>query len=100
VSAPNSSRNAAGVADAPDERYALANPRRRLPIGVPLLFVHGEADTTVPVRRSRDFAAAAEGAGDDVTLSTPPELVHRTIVDPRRPEIEVVLGWLEAHQQR
>ena len=52
-------------ADAPDERYGLANPIRRLPLGVPLLLLHGTADETVPVRRSRDFAERARAAEVD-----------------------------------
>ena len=80
---------------APDDRYALANPRRRLPLGVPILLVHGVQDETVPVRRSRDFAQAAEDAGDEVTLIEPEGLGHRGVVDPRRPVPEIVLDWLQ-----
>ena len=40
-------------------RYAQASPRRRLPIGVPLLLVHGERDDDVPVHISREFAGGA-----------------------------------------
>jgi acetyl esterase/lipase len=82
--------------DAPDDRYAQANPIRRLPLGVPILLLHGDADETVPVRRSRDFAAAARAAGDEVTLVDPPGAGHRTIVDPRRPEWAEVVRWLRS----
>jgi dipeptidyl aminopeptidase/acylaminoacyl peptidase len=80
--------------DAPDERYALGNPIRRVPLGVPILLLHGEADETVPPRRSRDFAAAARAAGDDVTLVEPPGTGHRALVDPRGPEWREVVDWL------
>lgn len=80
--------------DAPDDRYALANPIGLVPLGVPVLVVHGEADETVPVRRSRDFADRARAAGDDVTLLTPPGAGHRTVVDPRSAEWAEVVRWL------
>lgn len=80
--------------DDPDDRYALGNPIRLLPLGVPILLLHGEADETVPVRRSRDFADRARALGDDVTLLTPAGAGHRTIVDPRRPEWAAVVRWL------
>ena len=81
-------------ADAPDERYGLANPIRRLPLGVPVLLLHGTADETVPVRRSRDFAERARAAGDDVALVEPPGAGHRALVDPRRGEWAEVIRWL------
>jgi acetyl esterase/lipase len=79
---------------APDDRYSLANPIRRLPLGVPILLVHGDADETVPVERSRELAAAARAAGDRVELVEPPGTGHRTVVDPRQPEWEATAYWL------
>jgi acetyl esterase/lipase len=84
----------AAPADAPDDRYSLANPVRLLPLGVPILLVHGGADGTVPVERSRELAAAARAAGDEVELVEPPGAGHRTVVDPRRPEWEATAYWL------
>ena len=81
-------------ADAPDDRYALANPIRRLPVGVPVLLVHGDADETVPPRRSRDFAAAALAAGDQVTLIEPAGKGHRVVVDPRGAAWGEAVSWL------
>jgi len=73
---------------------AKAAPIRRLPLGVPLLLLHGTADETVPVRRSRDFAERARAAGDDVALVEPPGAGHRALVDPRRGEWAEVIRWL------
>ena len=75
------------------DRYALGSPIRRVPLGVPTLLVHGAADETVPPRRSRDFAAAARAAGDDVTL-VEPAADHRQVVDPRHPAWAPVPVWL------
>jgi acetyl esterase/lipase len=77
-----------------DGRYELANPIRRLPLGIPVLLVHGEADQTVPVRRSRDFAAAAREAGDEVELVEVGGADHRAVVDPRTNAWAPTLRWL------
>lgn len=81
----------------PDDRYELGNPIRHLPLGLPTLLVHGSADETVPAQRSRDFAAAARAAGDDVTLIEQPGADHRQVVDPRRREWRGVVDWLRPH---
>lgn len=86
-------------ASAPDDRYGQANPIRRLPVGVPILLVHGRADETITVRRSRDFVQAAAGAGDAVELIDLPGKGHRDLVDPRRPPWADVLGWLDRRRQ-
>jgi acetyl esterase/lipase len=82
-----------GAPDAVPDRYAAGSPIRRLPLGVPALLVHGTRDEVVPPRRSRDFAEAARGAGDDVTL-VEPDADHRQVVDPRHPAWKPVPAWL------
>ncbi|MDP3711469.1 MAG: alpha/beta hydrolase [Mycobacteriales bacterium] len=66
-----------GTVEQVPERWDLADPMSLLPLSVPTLVVHPEADTTIPVARSRDYAAAS-GA----ELVTPPGEVHRDAVDP------------------
>lgn len=66
---------------APD-RYAEASPIRRLPLQVPVLLIHGDADDRVPVSQSRDYLAAARAAGDDCQLSELPGGDHFEVVDP------------------
>ena len=51
------------------ERYAAASPAQLLPLGVPILLVHGARDDTVPVSLSRDFQRAAIAAGDACDLA-------------------------------
>jgi acetyl esterase/lipase len=82
-----------GAPEAVPDRYALGNPIRRIPLGVPILLVHGTGDETVPPRRSRDFASAARAAGDDVTL-VEPSADHRQVIDPRHPAWAPVPVWL------
>jgi dipeptidyl aminopeptidase/acylaminoacyl peptidase len=57
-----------GGPEARAEDYALASPLARLPLGVPSVCVHGTGDTTVPIRQSERFVAAARAAGDDSEL--------------------------------
>jgi acetyl esterase/lipase len=82
-----------GTPDQLPERYALGSPIRRVPFGVPVLLIHGDHDDTVPPLRSRNLAAAARAAGDDVTL-VEPEADHRQVVDPRHPAWAAVPAWL------
>jgi dipeptidyl aminopeptidase/acylaminoacyl peptidase len=82
-----------GAPDAVPDRYAAGSPIRRVPLGVPALLVHGTRDDVVPPRRSRDFAAAARAAGDDVTL-VEADADHRQVVDPRHPAWKPVPAWL------
>lgn len=63
----------AGVPD----RYALASPIARLPIGVPVTCVHGTADSNVPLRQSQRFTAAS---GD--RLVTIEGADHFALIDP------------------
>jgi acetyl esterase/lipase len=62
--------------------WARADPRQRLPVGVPVRLVHGTHDDRVPVSQSREFARAAQDAGDDCRLH---ELGcdHFDVIDPR-----------------
>lgn len=53
-----------GAPDGLAEAYAWASPMARLPLGIPSVCVHGTTDTTVPIRQSETFVAAAVRAGD------------------------------------
>ena len=72
-----------GPEQVPD-RYAAADPMTRLPVGAPVLLVHGSADEAVPPRMSADFAAAARAAGDEVEVIDVPG-GHSQLVDPASP---------------
>jgi acetyl esterase/lipase len=95
VSAGASARELMGGGpDEVPERYARADPMQLVPLGVPILLVHGPADATVPFKRSRRFAEAARAAGDDVTLVESNPGGHRTHVDPRSAAWHVAADWL------
>jgi acetyl esterase/lipase len=76
------------------ERYELASPAARLPLGVPQLLVHGGRDEIVPARMSRDYVRAAEAAGDPVELAVHSELGHFEHLDPTSSAWESVRLWL------
>ncbi|MEJ3652641.1 alpha/beta fold hydrolase [Actinomycetes bacterium KLBMP 9759] len=63
-------------AEHPD-RYALASPIARVPIGVPVVCVHGTADVNVPIRQSERFVAAS---GDELVVL--PDVEHMAVIDP------------------
>jgi len=79
--------------DVPD-RYDAADPMRLIPLGVPTLLVHGADDETVPVARSREYAAAAREAGDPLELVKPVPGGHRLHPDPRTAAWRVAADWI------
>jgi acetyl esterase/lipase len=83
----------------PDEHradYARANPAERLPLGVPLLIVHGDADENVPLSLQRDFVERARAAGDDVELEVVPGANHFAHNDPGSEAWRVAREWIQA----
>jgi len=76
------------------ERWALADPMRRLPLDVPVALVHPRDDETVSVENSREYAAAARAAGADVTLIEPVG-GHRDPIDPSSTAWAAGAAWLE-----
>jgi dipeptidyl aminopeptidase/acylaminoacyl peptidase len=84
----------AGTPEEVPHRYARASPRRRLPIGVPLLLVHGARDDDVPVHVSREFAEAAREAGDDCELVIVDDESHYEHLEPGSRCWKAVVEWL------
>jgi acetyl esterase/lipase len=77
------------------DRYELASPAARLPLGVPQLLVHGGRDDIVPATMSRAYAQAASKAGDRVDLVVHEELGHFEHLDPASRAWRSVRDWLE-----
>ena len=80
-----------GPEEFPD-RYAAADPMRLVPIGSPVMLLHGTADDRVPWEYSRDFAAKAQARGDEAVLALMPEYGHFELVDPLSGAWPTVLG--------
>jgi acetyl esterase/lipase len=71
------------------DRFAAASPRERLPLDARVLLTHGANDDTVPVRMSREFAAAS-GA----ELHVDPGAGHMEHLEPSSDLWAAVIGWL------
>lgn len=74
-----------GTPDEVGERYALASPVERLPLGVPVRLVHGAGDPIVPVAGARAFEARARAAGDDARLDVVEGAGHFDVIAPFAP---------------
>jgi acetyl esterase/lipase len=75
--------------------YDLASPIERLPLGVPQLLVHGDADDSVPVEISRRYAERARRGGDPCELVELRGCGHFEHLDPSSHAWGVVTEWLE-----
>jgi acetyl esterase/lipase len=64
------------------ERYALASPAARLPLGAPQALVHGAEDDRVPAALSEGYARRAVAAGDRCELVVLPGVGHFEPIDP------------------
>jgi fermentation-respiration switch protein FrsA (DUF1100 family) len=65
-----------------------------LPVGKPLLLVHGTDDATISVQRTREYAEAARAAGDEVAMIEPQPGGHRSHLDPRSAAWRATVEWL------
>lgn len=83
--------SAADVADL----YAHASPIELVPLGVPQLVIHGDADDSVPQQMSFDYVAAALEAGDDIRLVALAGVDHMQLIDPSDPSWRSVDAQLD-----
>jgi acetyl esterase/lipase len=86
--------NLLGDPDDDPEPYALANPIDNLPLGVPSLHVHGDADENIPLALTRRFVERARAAGDEAELVVIPGATHFDHNDPRSRAWNTVVSWL------
>jgi acetyl esterase/lipase len=83
-----------GHADEVADAYADASPIERVPLGVPALLVHGDADERVPASMSSSYADAARAADDEVDLALRPGEDHFVHIDVGGGAWADVVGWL------
>jgi acetyl esterase/lipase len=76
-------------------RYDLASPLERLPLGLPQLLVHGDADDVVPIGIARGYADRAAYAGDPCELVELAGCGHDEHLDPGSWAWAAVVRWLE-----
>ncbi len=68
----------------PDEQLDPWDPIRRLPLGIPLVVVHGDEDDAVPITMSDHYVAEAEAAGDIVEYLRLEATGHMDLIDPTK----------------
>jgi acetyl esterase/lipase len=97
VVGPGLIRFLGGRPDEVPDRYRLASPAERLPLGPDIrqLIVHGENDGTVPPEQSLAYARRALDAGDPVELRLVPRAGHMDLIDPRSPAWTATAEWLD-----
>ena len=76
------------------ERYVLASPRERLPLGIPQLVLHGDRDDTVSMRIATSYATAARNAGDPCELRVLSHTGHFEHIDAGAEAWHVARDWL------
>lgn len=65
------------------ERYAQASPAALVPAACPVVLIHGDSDTVVPLSQSKRYLAAARAAGDRQSSLTVLEGTgHHELLDP------------------
>jgi acetyl esterase/lipase len=77
------------------QRYDIASPIERLPLRVPQLLVHGQADDIVPIDLSRRYARRAAEGGDPCELVELEGVGHMDHLDPESTAWRAVTTWLE-----
>ncbi len=69
------------LGEPPGPAYDEVDPRRQVPLAVPLRCVHGRSDADVPLSQSEDYVRAARAAGADADLLTV-DGDHFVLIDP------------------
>ncbi|HEX6970076.1 MAG TPA: alpha/beta hydrolase [Micromonosporaceae bacterium] len=78
------------------DRYARADPARRVPLPVRTVIVHGAKDLQVPIEISRRYVDLARTAGSDISLVELPEAEHFGLIDPESQVWTVVTAALHS----
>jgi len=77
------------------DRYAAASPAELLPLEVPQIIIHGNADDAVPVAMSRHYVTAAVAAGDTVKYHELDGADHMSLIDPSHKAWSLAVSELE-----
>ncbi len=80
--------------------WAGADPAAGLPLGLPALVVHGDADALVPLGLSERWVRRARDAGDEVELHVEPGAGHFDLHLPGSAGWAAIVAWLEARSTR
>jgi len=86
-----------GTHDEHPDRYELASPRKRVPLGIPQLVLHGDHDDTVSIRIATSYAEAARAAGDRCELVVLNGIGHFEHIDAGSSAWHVARDWLAGY---
>ena len=78
------------------ERYVMASPRERLPLGIPQLVLHGDRDDTVSMRIATSYATAARSVNDPCELRVLTHTGHFEHIDAGAEAWHMAREWLVA----
>ena len=78
------------------QRYALGSPAALVPAAGPVVCVHGDADTVVPLDQSQRYVTAATTARGEARLRVLPGVDHFGVIDPAHPAWAAVRAEVEA----
>ena len=79
-----------------DDRYAVGDPSRLAPLGMPIFVLHGTADETVPYAQAQEFSDLAVAAGDRVDLQLFEGGRHGDPLEPDGPMWGLARAWIES----
>jgi acetyl esterase/lipase len=100
---PSAEPTRALLGGSPDEhpdRYELASPCERLPIGVDQLVLHGDRDDVASIRISESYAAAAAAAGDPCELRVLQGTGHFEHIDAATEAWQAAREWIAGRVSR
>jgi acetyl esterase/lipase len=83
-----------GPPDNASNRYHQASPAELLPLRVPQLLIHGQADKNVPLVNAQAYARRAQERGDHVDLAIIPRAAHFELMAPTAKAWEQIEGPL------
>lgn len=86
-----------GEPDEVPDRYDIASPIELVPVGIPVVAVHGDLDRNVPQNQSEHYVAAATAAGDPAELRIIAEADHFDMIDVSHPAWTAVVDVLDRH---
>jgi fermentation-respiration switch protein FrsA (DUF1100 family) len=81
-------------------RYREVSPIERIPLGVPVRLVHGDADPIVPVSQSQDFVGLSVAANVPADLEVVAGAGHFELTDPKSSAWPAVLRAARALTDR
>ncbi|GIO04796.1 hypothetical protein J31TS6_08240 [Brevibacillus reuszeri] len=76
-------------------RYEQGSPIALLPLGIPLVLIHGALDINVPIGVSEHFEKAAIAAGDQIVFWPLTKAEHFKLIDPMADEWSVVKASIQ-----